>query len=258
MPNLATHSVGGPNGVTTIELPFWIYRKGTPRQRLTLQLTDGVPTILLEDAALDPDLVIRASSFVIRPRALTLTIFARLFFSDLFLHGIGGALYDQITDRLLLELFGAIPNYACVSAAWLLPLGQPVDPEDIAALAHRRHHVQHNPQLAIDPFTALKTDVAERITARKHTIEQIAASLQTARRNPAEKARRRQLFKHLHTLNEELHTFSPRILKNLDHQLTTATRAAAQNQILLHREFALPLHTTHSLERLIALIRTTT
>ncbi len=252
MPNLTTSTSGNTK---TYELPFWIYTPNTPRQRLTIQIKNGAPTIFLEGKALDPDFVIRASSFVIRPRALTLTLFARLFFADLFLHGIGGTLYDQITDRLLLELFHTVPSYACVSAAWLLPLGQPVDPEDIAALRHRRHHIEHNPQLAIDPFTALKTDVAERITARKHVINEITTSLQTARRNREEKARRRQLFKQLHALNAELHAFSPRILKNLDHQLITATHAAAQNTVLQNREFFLALHTTQSLQKLITFLR---
>ena len=35
----------------------------------------------------------------LRTRALTTTLFARLVLSDMFLHGIGGAKYDQVTDR---------------------------------------------------------------------------------------------------------------------------------------------------------------
>ncbi|HVX83882.1 MAG TPA: hypothetical protein VH253_03620 [Phycisphaerae bacterium] len=252
MPDLATQTTGD---TTAIELPFWIYRLGHARERLTLHITGGTAKILRDGAALDPEFVLRDSSLVIRPRALTLTLFARLLFADLFIHGIGGALYDQITDRLLNELFHSVPPYACVSAAWLLPLGQPTDPEDLPALAHRRHHLEHNPQLAIDAFTARKADVAQLLADRQALISQIAASLAAARRNRAEKLRRRALFKQLHATNADLHTRAPNVLGNLDHQLTTARRAAAQNGILEHREFFLGLHTTASLEKLSRLLR---
>ena len=36
----------------------------------------------------------------LRPRALTLTIWARLLIADLFVHGIGGAKYDRISDTM--------------------------------------------------------------------------------------------------------------------------------------------------------------
>ena len=41
----------------------------------------------------------------IYPRAVTLTLFCRIFMSDLMIHGIGGARYDQITNRLLEKFF---------------------------------------------------------------------------------------------------------------------------------------------------------
>jgi len=146
------------------ELPFWTYVPGQPRERLVVR------------KGADPFGAIAAEA-VIRPRALALTMFVRLFFADMFIHGIGGALYDQITDELLRDLVGVVPPYGCVSAAWLLPLGQPLEnTDDIAALKWRRHHAAHNPQLAIDPFTALKTDVAELIRDRRVLVEQIGSS----------------------------------------------------------------------------------
>ena len=42
----------------------------------------------------------------IRSRALITTLWARLALSDLFLHGIGGAKYDRVTDRLIETFFG--------------------------------------------------------------------------------------------------------------------------------------------------------
>ncbi len=226
-----------------VELPFWTYVPGEARERLVVR------------AGSDPFAEMKAGA-VIRPRALALTMYLRLFFADLFIHGIGGALYDQITDGMLQELVGAVPAYGCVSAAWLLPLGQPLENlDDIAALKWRRHHAEHNPQLAIDPFTALKTDVAELIRDRRELIERIAESLKTARRDAGAIAQRREWFGRLHQLNAELHGKSPRVLANLDRQIADAERAAEQNKVLLWREYFFALHTTESLQKLIVSVQ---
>ena len=45
----------------------------------------------------------------IRTRALVTTLFARLLLGDLFLHGIGGAKYDQVTDAIIERFFGLKP-----------------------------------------------------------------------------------------------------------------------------------------------------
>ncbi len=226
-----------------IELPFWTYVPGEARERLVVR------------AGSDPFAEIRSGG-VIRPRALALTMYLRLFFADLFIHGIGGALYDQITDGILEELFSVVPAYGCVSAAWLLPLGQPLEHlDDIAALKRLRHHAKHNPQLAINPFTALKTDVAELIRDRRELIERIGESLKNHRRDAGAIAQRHACFERLHRLNEELHGKSPRVLANLDRQIVDAERAAEQNKVLLWREYFFALHSMESLQKLMSVVR---
>lgn len=42
-----------------------------------------------------------SSDVMIYPRAVILTMFARLFLADLFIHGTGGARYDAVTDKLI-------------------------------------------------------------------------------------------------------------------------------------------------------------
>jgi hypothetical protein len=57
-----------------------------------------------------------------RPRALTLTLFARLMLGDLFVHGLGGAKYDEVTDEVMRNWLGIEPpRYAVLSATALLP-----------------------------------------------------------------------------------------------------------------------------------------
>ena len=50
-------------------------------------------------------------------------MFARLFLCDLFIHGIGGAKYDQMTDAIIERFFGfAPPDYLTVTATAKLPI----------------------------------------------------------------------------------------------------------------------------------------
>ena len=51
------------------------------------------------------------------------TLFARLLLGDLFVHGIGGAKYDQVTDLLIARFFGLEPpGYLTVTATLRLPI----------------------------------------------------------------------------------------------------------------------------------------
>ncbi len=56
------------------------------------------------------------------PRALTLTTFLRLCVVDQFVHGIGGGLYDQVTDTIIRDWFGmAPPAFSVATATMLFP-----------------------------------------------------------------------------------------------------------------------------------------
>ncbi|BAS28811.1 hypothetical protein [Limnochorda pilosa] len=95
----------------------------------------------------------------LRPKAIPLTLFARLFLGDLFIHGTGGARYETIGDFLLAarwpEAFGReVPRYAVCSAT--LRLEGAFRGHPLAELAARRERledllrgVEHNPQRVV-------------------------------------------------------------------------------------------------------------
>src|SRR5258708_32291860 len=94
---------------------------------------DGWPTL-----SADPGQAVQqwqsmdGSGYKLRSRALTTTLFARLCLSDLFIHGIGGAKYDELTDEIVRRFYGFEPPwYMVLSATLLLPLAAyPADPDD--------------------------------------------------------------------------------------------------------------------------------
>ncbi len=120
-----------------LEAPWWIYREASPRrQRMWVRLLDD--QLMLSDRAgwqaviegrLDCDnaatqwLEILADGICLRPRALLTTMYLRLFVSNLFVHGIGGGKYDQLTNAIIHEYFGIEPPPMCVATATLrLPI----------------------------------------------------------------------------------------------------------------------------------------
>jgi len=240
MPNLVRSE-------TTFELPFWLYRVGEPRHRLFVRPYKGRFFFLHEQVEHDAEAILRGESdLIVRPRALTLTMFTRLYLADVFIHGIGGALYDQITDGIMGELFGQVPAYGCVSAAWLLPLGQQAEnrSEHIGGLRHRRHHAWHNPQQVIDSLSAVRTEVAELIQQRREAVEILNDHRGTL-----------EDFRRLHALNAALHEKCPRPLARLDEQIATAERTAMQNKTLLWREYFWGMHERASLAELVKQVR---
>ncbi len=127
-----------------LEAPWWVYSQASPhRQPLWVRVLDD--QLILSDRAgwqatiagrLDCDsastqwLELLAAGVCLRPRALLTTMYLRLIVSDLFLHGIGGGKYDQLTDAIVREFFGIEPAPMAVASATLhLPLGDSFPPE---------------------------------------------------------------------------------------------------------------------------------
>jgi hypothetical protein len=61
-------------------------------------------------------------NFKLRPRALLTTMYSRMILSDLFIHGIGGAKYDQLGDTIIRSYFMVTPpKFMVISATVKLP-----------------------------------------------------------------------------------------------------------------------------------------
>ncbi len=95
---------------------------------------------------------LRTQGIKIRTRALVTTLFARLMLGDLFLHGIGGAKYDQVTDLLIGRFFGLEPPaYLTVTATLRLPIEhQEVTPEDQRLVEARLRELIYHPERYAD------------------------------------------------------------------------------------------------------------
>jgi hypothetical protein len=132
----------------------------TDRRGLTLQLPAD------EDLAIEVWDEWERSGIKIRPRALMTTMYARLVLSDLFLHGIGGAKYDELTDAIIRDSMAIEPPaYLTATATLQLPLGYPqVRFEQVRAAQHEARQL---------PFCAeryLRGDHGGDLAARKQEL----------------------------------------------------------------------------------------
>ena len=122
-----------------LEAPFWIWDAGNPHRRRLFVRQRGDEIVLSDRAGFERALSLSpegdasraaeqlaelaARGVRLRTRALITTLFARLFLGDLFLHGIGGAKYDQVTDAIIERFFGLKPpQYMTLTATLRLPI----------------------------------------------------------------------------------------------------------------------------------------
>jgi len=76
---------------------------------------------------------LEAVGLKVRSRALTTTLFARVCLGDLFMHGLGGGKYDELTDDLIRRFFGLEPpGYLVLTGTLRLPLPRFEGPARIA------------------------------------------------------------------------------------------------------------------------------
>jgi len=148
-----------------LEAPFWIWRQGQPRRRGLLarqrsRMMDlriaGEDEVLIElPLAADREACcaverlreLAARSIRLRTRALTTTLFSRFLLGDLFIHGIGGAKYDELGDEIARRYFGIEPP-GFLTVSLTLWLGLPQDPEtpgELDGLARRLRDLRFNP-----------------------------------------------------------------------------------------------------------------
>ncbi len=114
-----------------IEVPFWVWRAGETRRHRLFVRQIGKGQVCLHDGQQEIGRVpiesesrglaaladFRKQGWKIRPRALSLTLFCRVFLGSVFVHGIGGAKYDEMTDVLIERWIGQKPPALIVATS---------------------------------------------------------------------------------------------------------------------------------------------
>ena len=150
------------------ETPFWMWSSEKPvRRALYLRSTaagieisdlQGWSASLAEPAAGSAEslvawiLALEQQGVKLRSRALVTTMFARLLLGDLFIHGIGGAKYDQVTDEIVERFFGIVPPpHTTITGTLHLPIAHPSsDMKRERELFHTLREFKYHPEAIVD------------------------------------------------------------------------------------------------------------
>lgn len=242
-----------------IELPFWLYRDDRPRTRVFVTVNSDDITLLTDDepvtalstksiASADDvvDLTSKKSGWFLRPRALMTTIWARLLLADLFVHGIGGAKYDRISDRIIESYFGLrAPEIACVTAS-LYVNRSCEDKVDREVLERELRDATWNPQRHItDAETrGLEELLKKRVSAAKRA--KVLTSWDGQNHDD-----RQEVYHEIRRLNEQIHAANPQMLQDLRRRVEAAKYRQSEQRVLCDREYFFALHSRKNLELLL-------
>lgn len=234
-----------------LEAPFWVWRRAAPRRRplLIRQKTETMELrIAGEDRAfaeipLAPDreaccaveqlLPLPAQGIRLRTRALTTTMFARFILGDLFLHGIGGAKYDELGDEIARQFFGIAPP-AFLTVSMTLWLGI----EDSPATESALHQVERGlRELRYNPDRHLDGRAGEPV------LQAIVAAKRVALDGPT--ATRRQRVARFHEINRCNESLQEAVLEQRERLELERSRIMAGlrlNRVARGRDYSFILH----------------
>lgn len=162
-----------------VELPFWAWPSGNlQRGRLCARTTHGKVQLISLISGKEQILPIteetvlgtqHCTGWKIRPKALITSMMFRLFLADLFVHGIGGAIYDELTDRIFARFWKtALPRFAIVTATLRLPWGhQQITSDAPRQIKQKLRSLYWNPDIYVT--TSMSPD-AQRWKEQKQAI----------------------------------------------------------------------------------------
>ena len=190
-----------------LEAPFWLWTAAAPKRRRLFARQQGDRLLVTDRAGLEIELPaspdadlgravdvlaeLPARGIKLRTRALLTTLFGRLLLSDLFLHGIGGGKYDELTDLLIARFFGLEPpGFLVLSGTQHLPVERPGGTaDDVRRVDQLLRELEFHPERWLESAGAGQGSEAEAIrhwTAHKWQWIDTPATARNARQRAKE------------------------------------------------------------------------
>jgi hypothetical protein len=242
------------------EAPFWVWRASSPR-RHPLMVRQDAGTMLLRIAGesdpilelpLAPDreaccaverlLGLPATGVRLRTRALTTTMFSRYLLGDLFIHGIGGAKYDELGDAIARRFFRTEPpGFLTLSlTTWLGLPEASASPQALAGIDLAIRDLEFNPDRLLNGEPSPE---AARLIAEKRALAAV---------DPSDPAERRERFRRFRAINEALHPLAASRLEELRQERARTIAALDVDRLARNREYSMVLYSRERLRRTLS------
>jgi hypothetical protein len=241
---------------TWLEAPLWVWTAGEPHRRRLFARDTGGEIVLSDRQSWEARLPLQADGHAgraverllelqrggvrIRSRALMTTLWARLALGDLFIHGIGGAKYDRLTDLLIERFFGLRPpGLMVVSATLHLPIERDrVTEEDVRTAERQVRDLTYHPERFLDASADAPADL---LAEKRQWIE----TPQTAENG-------RQRCRAIRAVNTALQPWLDGQRKRLLEQQAQVIHRRRAESVLAWREYAFCLYPEPTLREFLS------
>ncbi len=246
-----------------IELPFWIWKYKEPRKQLFASIvTDKEANLIYENRIvtsldfygngnqsgnLKKLKTLISTGIKIRPKAIVNTMYSRMFFSDLFIHGVGGAKYDTITDEIIRTFFGVEPpGYAMITATLYLPYKpHDVSSKDVRKLKHVIKDMNYNPERYASREIMGDAEMKSMVNEKKRLIT-------TEMHNSEEK---RRTFNRLKQLNSLMKEKIRSLIEMKEKEAEEIEKKLRYNSIVMNREYPFCIYPESMLRELFSRVK---
>jgi hypothetical protein len=223
------------------ELPFWIGTERDPQRRRLFQkrvsggwlIHDlGDVTFRLPETPEQGWLQSAEKEGVrIRPRALVTTLFARLMLCDVFIHGTGGARYDEFNDALIREFFRIdAPQFVTATATIRLPQMAIRDDADqqLETARQRLRDLNQHPERFVQELPAEASEQGLALAKEKLRTVQERQSFSSPK----------AFQDHLKSIRQQLEVLMEPLIAETNQELQSLEALAANAQVLNARDYS--------------------
>ena len=241
------------------ELPFWVVWPDGDRTSLYVRINaDGIIVISagLEiigclDSQSDTGKIgqlkniLHQTGLMLRPKAISLMLFVRLFLADWFVHGAGAQWYEMVTNYIMENYYKVKPpEFGTVTCTMGLPLADEVASSgDLSQLHNKMRDIRHNPEKYIDE-SGLKTQpVASLIRAKNEQID-------LANNRSMASDKRKSAWKSLEDINQKLLEYTKSAVSDLETQIAESQKNQISRKVLNNREYFFGLFPEQKLEEI--------
>jgi len=244
------------------ELPFWLVSPNGKRGSLCVTVDKTgkirVGTASNELGNLDSasqsgkvhqfKQILQQSGYRLRPKAVSLTLFVRLFLADWFIHGIGGAFYEGVTDYIIQNYYrkNAL-RFGVATCTMMLPLSNtPGSTKDnLSQLKHKLHNIKHGPERYIEDSVLKRQPVVSLVREKEQLIHQATDSSLPS-------SARRSAWDSLSVINEKLLQYAKGTAEMLKKRIAELETDTISQEACDHREYFFGIFPKERLDKVAA------